>query len=113
MRIQSLVLMHLLSRTPVECGGLCLSNKDCYAFFFVEANITCFLFQEEGMCFTNREKDTVVEVYAEEAKYLPRCPGKINCRHLLFRECCIKLKPPVNPNIFPFEIVFRSKMHWR
>ena len=89
MRIQALVLIYLLSRTPVECGGLCLSNKDCYAFFFVEANITCFLFQEEGMCFTNREKDTVVEVYAEEAKYLPRCPGKINCRHLLFRECCI------------------------
>ena len=73
---------HYYCRTKVECGGLCLATEDCYAFYWEESKLSCTLMKEEGMCFDEKDSNSIM-VYADQAKKLPRCPGIVNWRYLL------------------------------
>ena len=81
-RISTSNYIYKYCRTKVECAGLCLATKDCYAFHWEESEFTCTLMAEEGMCFDGKESTSIV-VYADQAKNLPRCPGMVNSSYLL------------------------------
>ena len=73
--------MFIISRTKVECAGLCLSmmSNGCYGFQWVNLQTgrdkyACKLFkQTKELC---SDSDDQIEVYVAGEDAIPKCGGK-------------------------------------
>ena len=63
-----------ITRTKVECAGLCLSMKNCNSFYWREAYTSCQILAKGDLCMS--DMDSVV-VYTKIDNLPPSCPSKL------------------------------------